>query len=1069
MSMVRTVVNRPTTMAVIFSLLVIFGAFTALNLAVDLIPDINFPMLVVFSSYSGAGPEQVEKTITRPLEAQLSNVSNLTQISSTSSEGSTMIILEFTYGTNMAEAANDVRDRLEFVKQIMPDEATTPMIFKFDPSIIPILRLKISGNKSPEDLREIAEDFIQPRLEQVDGVAIASVSGGRERVVRVDIPQSRLEAYNIGITQIRGALMANNLQISAGSISEGGMNYLVRSSGEFVNIEEIKNTIVTFKGTPPSPMNPAGDMVGIRLRDIANVADGYKAVDTAIFINGEPGVFVTVQKQSGKNSVQVADRVLSRLEDIKKSLPVGVEVGIAADTTTIIKRSLSEVSSSALMGLFLAVFILFVFLRSRNSTLVIFFSIPISLIITLMIMYFFNFTLNLLTLAGLALGIGMLVDNSIVVLENIYRYREKGAKLHTSAILGTQEMMVPIIASTLTTICVFLPLALFRNQLEFMGEMFSGLAFTIVISLSTSLVVAIFLVPVLAGKYFPITTRLETVLPPRIARIDNVMNRFFNNLENFYKKILSWVMIHKKIVLLSVSALFIGSCALIPVAGFELMPTQDQDAVNITMDLPVGTSIETTEKLLFQMEKVIKEELTSYKDIILIAGQGGMFSFGGGGTSNKGSITINLPVYSQRKEDFKTVQAKLRKHFGDFPGATFSFRSGGGGGFGSTSPIVITFKSEDREMAKDTGNKVLTILKEKVPEATEPVFNLQEGLPEVKLIIDREKVYSLGLNMASVGTELKANIDGVAAGKYRSAGSEMDIFLILEERSRNQRLDLDKIFVLNPQGQKIKVSSFAKYGPDEGPVTISRENQSRYLRITAGVAPGASVTTIIPKIQQFVAEEIPPNDKLLIEYGGDFEDILKYIPILMGIVLISLLLVYGVMASLFESFLDPFLVMFTIPLTMIGVVGIHLAMGEIMSIFTIVGLVMLLGIVVNNGIVLVDYTNLMRKRGMSIREACIEAGKNRLRPILMTTLTTILGLLPVAFIKSEGSSLIQPLGKTVVGGLFVSTLMTLFVIPALYEIFNRWSDKRKEKKQKKHEAMMAIRVQRLRERKEAGV
>ena len=1068
MSIVRTVVNRPTTVVVIFVLLIGFGIFTAFNLAVDLIPDINFPMLVVYSSYSGAGPEQVEKTVTRPLEAQLSNVSNLTQISSNSNEGSAMVILEFTYGTNMAEAANDVRDRLEFVKQALPDEVSTPMIFKFDPSLIPILQLKISGNKSPEDLRQLAEDFIQPRLEQVDGVALASVSGGRDRVVRVDIPQNRLEAYGIGITQIRGALLANNLQISAGSISEDGVNYLVRSAGEYASIDEIKNTIVAFKGAPASPLNPGGAMVGVRLRDIARVAEGYRDVNTSIYINGEPGIFVTVQKQSGKNSVQVADRVLKRLKEIQGSLPMGVQIGVANDTTTIIRNSLREVSSSALLGLVLAVLILFIFLRSLKSTIVIGLAIPISLIITMMMMFFFNLTLNLLTLAGLALGIGMLVDNSIVVLENIYRYREKGAKLHTSAILGTREMMVAITASTLTTICVFLPLALFRSQLEFMGEMFSGLAFTIVIALATSLVVAIVLVPVLASKYFSINTRLELKLPPLLERIDNVMERFYRALENRYKKALTWVLKHKKITLIAVAALFVGSCAAIPLAGFELMPSQDQDTVRISLDLPPGTALSVTESALFQMEAVIRQEIKGYKDIILIAGQGGMFSMSAS-SSNKGSITINLLPFKERGEEYKAIQAKLRRHFGDFPGATFSFGGGGMGNFGSATPVVITFKSEDRELAKSVGNKVLTLLKERVPQVTEPVFNLQEGLPEVRLVIDREKIYSLGLNMASVGTELKANIDGVVAGRYRSAGSDIDIFLILEERNRDQRLDLDKIFVLNPQGRKVMVSTFAKYAPDTGPVTINRENQSRYLRINAGLAPGANVTAVIPKIQGLIAAEIPPNDKLLIEYGGDFEDILKFVPILMGIMLISVLLVFGVMASLFESFLDPFLVMFTIPLTLIGVVGIHLIMGEPMSLFTIVGLVMLLGIVVNNGIVLVDYTNLMRKRGLPLREACIEAGGNRLRPVLMTTLTTILGLLPMAFIRSEGSSLIQPLGKTVVGGLFVSTLMTLFVIPALFEIFNKWSDKGRARRKKKHEARMAIRLERLRAMKERGV
>jgi len=1057
--MIRTVVGKPTTLIIIFALLVGFGFYTAVNLAIDLIPDVSFPVMVVYTAYTGAGPEQVEKTVTRPLESQLSNVSNLTKISSTSSEGSSMVILEFTYGTDMSDAGNDVRDRLEFAKQMLPDEATTPQIFKFDPSMIPIFTLKISGNRSAEELRELAVDSIQPRLEQVDGVALASVTGGRSRVIRVDIPQSRLEAYNLSFTQIKAALMANNLQISAGNITEGGMDYLLRSSGEYGSMEDIKNTIIAMK-TAPQAAGVSVKPVVVRLRDIALVYDGYKDIETSIYINGEPGVFITVQKQSGKNSVQVADRVTERLEAIRQTLPADVEIGIASDTTQIIRRSLAEVSSSAIMGLILAVLILFVFLRSIKPTLVISLSIPISLVITLMLMYFFNLTLNLMTLAGLALGVGMLVDNSIVVLENIYRYREKGAKLHTAAILGTKEMMVAIAGSTLTTICVFLPLAIFRSQLEYMGEMFSGLAFTIVISLSISLVVAVVLVPVLTSKYLPLSTRLETVLPPWLDRIDRKMDGFFRGMENKYKKGLSWVLSHKKISIIFVVVLLAASCTLIPIAGFELMPSQEEDSVTVSATLPVGTTLDVTQNVLFEMEEIIEKELTSYKDILITAGSGGIFS--SGNQSNRGNIKINLPPYSRRKESSNAVKEKLRQHFSDFPGVTFSFSGGIMMGM-NASPVVITLKTDDLELAKTAGNQVLAILKEKIPEVTEPVFNLQEGLPEIRLLVDRDKAYSMGLNMALLGQELKANIDGITAGKYRSGGSEYDIFLILEKRNRDQLVDLDKIFVMNTMGQRIAMSSIAMYGRDTGPVSINRENQSRFLRITAGLAPGANVGDVVPRIQQAIVEGIPPNEKLIIEYGGDFEDLLRYGSTFIIIMIISMLLVYGVMASLFESFLDPFIVMFTIPLSLIGIVAIHLAMGEPLSLFTAIGMVMLLGIVVNNGIVLVDYTNLLRKRGLPIREDCIEAGGNRMRPVLMTTLTTILGLLPVAFIKSEGSSLVQPLGKTVLAGLAISTIMTLFLIPALYEIFNRWSDKQKEKKKMRNMERMKIRARKLKE------
>ncbi|HEQ72397.1 MAG TPA: efflux RND transporter permease subunit, partial [Spirochaetia bacterium] len=807
MAITTTVVNRPTTFLIIFLLLVAFGVYTSLNLAIDLLPDINLPILVVVTSYEGAGPEEVEKAVTRILESQLSNVSNLEQITSTSSEGSSFVLMEFTFGTDMAEASNDVRDRLEFVKDFMPEDATTPQIFKFDPSMFPILRLKVAGNRTPEDLRELSENLIQPRLEQIEGVALATINGGRQRIVEAAIPQNRLEAYGLNFSQIRAALLANNTQITAGTLTQGDTNYLVLTSGEFISIDQIRNTVITYKYSPPSARHPAGKTVAVRLRDIADVGDSYRERDSSVYINGEPGVFITIQKQSGKNSVQVADRVMEKIPEINAALPKGIEIGVVSNSTRFIRSSLQEVSSSALLGIVLAVLILLIFLRSIKSTVIIAFSIPISLVITLMFMYFFNLTLNMMTLAGLALGVGMLVDNSIVILENIYRYREKGTKLPASAILGTQEMILAITASTLTTICVFLPLAVFRSQLDIYGEMFSGLAFTVVISLLSSLVVALVLVPILSSKYIRLATRYEIVLPPLLDRVDKSMGRFFTAFENGYKRVLRWVLSHRKISLGLTGLVFLASLFIIPIVGVELMPAQEEDTVNINIELPIGTALDVTEGVVFRMEELIKQEQIPYEDLVLLVGQRGMFGFVSTTSTNKAVVTINLPPADKRSIGSIEVQERLRKYFNDFPDTKFTFgREGGGGGF-NTNPVVITFKSEDLGLAKSTALEVLDLLKGSVPEATEPTLNLQEGLPQLELIINREKAAALGLNMATIGQELRANIDGITAGKYRTGGSEYDIVLILDKQSRNQLPDLDKIFVVNYAGQRIAVSS----------------------------------------------------------------------------------------------------------------------------------------------------------------------------------------------------------------------------------------------------------------------
>ncbi len=1043
MSMSKTVVGRPTTVFIIFALVVGFGLYSSSGLAIDLYPEIDPPVLVLFTNYEGAGPEEVERSVTRPLEGQLSNVSNIQRISSTSSEGSSQLIMEFTYGTDMTEATNEVRDRLELVKAALPEEATTPQIFKFDPSLIPILQLRVSGNRTQEELRQIAENTIQPRIEQIEGVALAGVRGGRRPVVRVEIPQNRLEAYDLTFSQIAGVLRANNVQVSAGSIAEGNVNYLIRTAGEFQSLEDIRNTVIAFRGTPTAA-NPDARPAAIRLRDVADVFDGYRDETGAVYINGDPGVFVIVQKQSGTNSVQVADTVIGSLDQINAALPMGVRIEVVQDITTFIRDSLSDVTNSAVTGGLLAILILMVFLRSFRSTVIIAVSIPVSIIVTLTLMFFSGLTLNLMTLTGLALGIGMLVDNSIVILENIYRYREKGAKLKASAILGSQEMITAITASTLTTIFVFLPLAVFRADLEVIGELFSSLAFTVVISLLSSLAVAIFLVPVLSSHYLPIGSRKLEPLTGVRKWIDDRMAGFFRGLDSGYKRSLKWALRFKPVVIVLVLGVFVGSLFMIPMTGFEFVPDEESDSVQVSLEMPVGTRLNATRAVLQQLELLVQQEVEAYEDIIIEAGQPAFFGILGAADTSKGSLTVTLPPYAQRRVSAKEVEEILRSQFDRFPGASFSFGGGGGGGGGGfgASPVEITLRSEDRALMADTGRTIIELIRERVPGATEPQMNLAEGLPQVEIVIDRQKAYELGLDISTVGREVRAAIDGITAGRLRTGGTEKDILLILEERSRDTIPDLQKIFVINRFGRRIPLSSVATLERTTGPVSISRQDQSRTLTITAGLAPGETINNVMPAIQRMIREEIPARDELVITYGGDYESLMNYGRTFVIILIISVLLVFGVMASQFESFLDPFIILFTVPLTLIGVILIYVFTGTNFSIFTAVGLVMLVGIVVNNGIVLVDYTNLLRRRGLAITEACVEAGGNRLRPILMTTLTTVLGLTPVAFAAGEGASLVQPIAKTVVGGLSVATLLTLYLIPVIYAIFNRITEKR---------------------------
>ncbi len=1049
MSIAKTAVSRPTTVFIIFLLLFIMGIFAALNLKIDLLPDIEIPYMAVMTAYPGASPEEVERSVTRLLEGGLSNVSNLDQLTSTSSAGSSLVFMSFLYGTDLADAANSVRDNLEMVKPMLPDTATVPLILKIDPSMIPLTELVITSPiRSPEELRDIAENTILPRIEQVDGVSTGSVFGGRDRIIRVEIPQNRLEAYNLTISQVQQALMVQNAQIAAGNIEDQGISYIVTTAGEFQTLEDIKSTVISYKG---------GGVVGgqleptrqIRLGDIADVHDSYRDENSFVYINGVPAVDVSVQKQSGKNAVETSNALRARLVEIQAAIPKDIVIEELFNTTDIIESSINNVASSAIQGALLAVIILFVFLRSIKPTLIIGISIPVSILLTLMLMYFMDLTLNVMTLAGLALGVGMLVDNSIVILENIYRYREKGAKLTTAAVLGTQEMIVAIVASTLTTICVFAPLILFKGMLEMYGEIFSGLSFTVVISLTASLLVAIILIPVLSSHHLPLVTRKQKPLKGFLAKIDGVFAKFFTGLDNGYRWAVDKVLRKKVLTIIIVLLLFAGSIALIFKIGFILMPAQASDMLTVNVQLPLGSTLEETESVLNQFESIVLQEAKGVRRVAIVGGSSS--------STHEGRVIVQLLPFDERIDSTDDIEMKLRPYFDTFPDATFSFSSGmnmgGMGGGGGAIDIII--RADDLIKGKGIAEQIVNLIRERVPEATEPSVSLQDGLPQVELEIDRERMYALGLNMYTIGQEVKAAIDGVTATQYTTEGKDIDIVLFLAETDRDALPDLDQLFVMSPMGQRVTMSNIASYKKTTGPINISRENQSRVIHVTAGIIPGVTTNVVESKIQSLVSSEIPAESDVIIEFAGEFQDIIKYGQRLGLVLLVAVLLVFGVMASLFESMRDPFIIIFTIPLSLIGIVAIYFFTGEVFNILTAVGMLVLVGVIVNNGIVLVDYTNLLRKRGYGLHEACVEAAGNRLRPILMTTLTTVLGLVPMAFFPGEGSEMVAPMGKAILGGLSFGTLMTLFLMPVIYYIFNRKDDQRRAKAEARRERIAA--------------
>nr|WP_319475121.1 efflux RND transporter permease subunit [uncultured Sphaerochaeta sp.] len=1039
MSITNTVVRRPTTIIVIYVLLTVLALVVFPNLAVELFPEMDLPMVIVYSSYSGASPETMEGRVTKPIESAVSNVGGIKTISSTSSEGISMVMLEFAYGTDLDKASQSINDNLNLVADFFPDDASQPTIFKLNTNMMPVMNiaLRSSSGKDANELRALMEDVIQNQIDRVGGVSNTSINGGQDAIVQVAIDQNRLEAYGVTLSQVSFALNPQNVQVGAGTMVEGDLSYLLRTDAEFSSLEEIENVMIMSLPNYDNTGNVTGSSV-IRLKDLATVSYAFRDATSQVYINGEPGVYLSVSKESDANTVQVAKRVHTLIEDLNHSLPDDLSLEVIVDTSTMVESTINAVYESLLYGVILVMVVLFIFLRSFKSTLIIGVAIPISMLLTVLSMFFLGYSLNLMTLTGLILGLGMTVDSSIVVLENIFRYRERGAKLHAAAILGTKEMIVSIVASTLTTVCVFVPMVLLRSNLEMLGEMITPMAGTIIISLLASLVVSITLIPVLSSSYVKIYTRKQKPLRlPLLRFIDDKAEDAFEALDRGYKRVLSLLIDYRWLTLLLVVLIMVLTFQAYGAMHQSLYPTMSETSVTVSATLPEGTTLETTESLLRDLEAQAKQDIVGYKDLIVTVGGGGMF--GGGGT-NSGSLQISLHD-DEGADSMQTVQEKLRQYFPLYPSASFSF-SQMSMGLGNINPVDVVVKSDNLDLAVATAEQIRDLIEENLPGVTEVRTDFTQGLPEFRVVIDRERAYAYNLTMQSIANEISYSVNGLTATQLKSDGSETDVVVILQDEDRSSELDLRRIFVRNSMGEKISLDNVASIERATGPVSINRENEMRTVHVVGGLQGSYAVSQAEEDIKALVKEQLQPSGDVFIEYGGDFADMTQMFSQVWLILVLAIVLVFGVMASLFESFRNPFIVLLSMPLMLIGVVGIYLITGETFSLISAIGLIILAGIVVNNGIVLIEYINLLRRRGMKIREACIEAGGNRLKPILMTSLTTIFGMIPLAFFGGQGAEQIQPIGQTIIGGMTISTLMTIFFTPVLYALFNK--DKKKQ-------------------------
>ena len=1018
----RFSVHRPIFTTMVALIVILIGSVSFFRLPIDLMPEITYPTLTIFSNYENASPEEMEELVTRPIEEAMSGVPGVEEVTSMSSEGQSRVRVTFTWDTELDEGANDIRDRLDRVISRLPEDAERPTLRKFDLASFPVLILGASSNLDPVQMRQIIEDQIKYRIERLPGVASLDIWGGLNREIHVNLYADKVKALGIPVDLILRRLRAENINLPSGNIDRGRYEVTIRTPGHFNNLDEIRNTVVAIRDKAP-----------VQLSEIASVEDSWERVTSIVRVNGKPGVRLGVQKQSGTNTVEVARGVLAEIEQINRDIPQ-IRITSIIDTSEYIQKSISNVGSMALYGGILAIVVLLFFLRNIRSTVIIATAIPVSIIATFALIYFGGFTLNIMTIGGLALGIGMLVDNSIVVLENIYRLRESGHSRVEAAVEGSAEVTAAIIASTLTTLAVFLPLVFVRGM---SGVMFKQLSLVVSFSLLCSLATAITIVPMLAAKilrvYAP-TTNSGNTGKTRFDRFFTVSTRMFTGIEEKYKAVLHYALGHRLMVVLVTAAALAGSLAMIPLIGVEFMPKADEGEVRVNGEMDVGTRVEVLDEKFEQIERVVRARVPEIKNIVTRIGGGGYRSRG----SHMGEMRIALVSQDQRSRSSEQIAAVLRDELDEIPGMIVRTREGQGLFLfrivsGSTERVQVEVRGHDLEISNELTQRVKKIV-ESVEGVTDAQVSRELGVPEELVIVDRQKAADMGLTVSQIANTLQTVLSGTPAGYYHEAGDEFRILVQFKDAEQMELRGVLDLTMTNTAGQPVVLRNVVNLQARTGPVLVERKDQERIATINANIS-GRDMGSIIADIREGLKSVPVPRDFSII-FGGDYEEQQKAFRELLLSFVLALILVYMVMACQYESLRDPFVVMFSVPLAIVGVVLMLFLTGTTFNVQSFIGCIMLGGIVVNNAILLVDHTNLLRRRdGLGLNEAIEEAGRRRLRPILMTAATTILGLSPLAFGIGEGAETQVPLARAVIGGLLSSTLITLVFVPVIYSVF----------------------------------
>jgi len=1041
MNLAQFSIKRPVTTLVIIAVILVLGFISFTRLGIDLFPEFSLPVGAVITQYQGASSHEIENLVTKPIEEVLTTINNVKNIQSLSSEGSSIVILEFNWGTNMDVAAQDISEKVDLIEPYLPSAAEAPMVVKFDPSMMPLMQIAIYGSDDIVQLKKIAEDVIEDRLLRIEGVASVGISGGLERQIAISVDPDKLAFYGLSMPQIASKLQLENINYPGGTVTQGKKQYNIRTQAEFEDISEIENI--------PIPLPRGGT---IPLKSIAKVEDTYKDVTTIARYNGKPSIALTIQKQSGYNAVQVSKKVKAEMEKIARELPFEIGYEYVLDQSDYIEFSINNVRDNAITGGIIAVLVIYLFLQNLRSTLVIGLSIPISIIATFVLVYFNNLTLNMMSLGGLALGVGMLVDNSIVVLENIYTHRMKGEEPNTAAIVGANEVAMAITASTLTTVAVFLPIVFVQGMT---AQIFKELALTVTFSLLSSLFVALTIVPLFASRLMT-SIDVSEILSGESGEKGKLFllqkfKEFYAKVEHKYFNLLRWALAHRKAVVLPLIVLFAISMVLIPTIGAEFLPRSDAGSVSISVKLPYGTNLDETNRFVSELVDKIKAipEVEGIMESIGSSGQAmSMYS----SDSSEASIALQLVPIEKRQRSSEEIAEEIRKMTMDMAGAEIEVKAVSSMDFVGGSmleSISIEITGDDLEKLDEISKQVAEIVKS-VPGTREVKTSLEEGKPELVIKIDRDKATLYGLSSAQIAQTVNSAVSGSVATRYKIDGEEIDVVIKTDEELIDDISKIQDLLIPSATGALLTVRDVAKVEKGTGPVTIVRYNQARQVTVT-GTVVGRDIGTVNREIQQKLTELHLPEG-YSIKMGGEQEQMMESFRDMFLVFILAVILVYMVMAAQFESLKHPFVIMFTVPLALIGVVLALLLTGHTINIISLIGVIILAGIVVNNAIVLIDFINQLRASGMSRDEAIIKAGPSRLRPILMTTLTTVLGLVPLSLGIGEGGELGAPMAVTVIGGLTFSTLLTLIVIPVVYTIFEDWGDilakRRKNRRQK---------------------